>query len=90
VGSIWKRPDSVPGGFGVSYDVTFQNLTTLQLPPQFQVEQNEAITFRAGGNCAGHGGATGTGFLWLAADCFALVVPQTVAEASRFVGLSYR
>lgn len=29
---------SVRGGFGVSYDVIFQNLILLQLPPQFQQE----------------------------------------------------
>ena len=34
--------NTVQGGFGISYDVTFQNLTILQLPPPFQVEQNEA------------------------------------------------
>jgi hypothetical protein len=72
---------SVRGGFGVSYDVTFQNLTTLQLPPQFQVEQNEAIT------CSGLAGtapawcATGTGFLAGGGLLSQLVVPQTVEEA---------
>jgi hypothetical protein len=72
---------AVRGGFGISYDVTFQNLTILQLPPQFQVEQNDAIT------CSGLAGvppawcATGTGFLAGGGLLTRLVPPRTVAEA---------
>ncbi len=72
---------SVRGGFGVSYDVTFQNLTILQLPPQFQVEQNQGIT------CSGLAGpapawcATGTGFLAGGGLLSQLVIPQTVKQA---------
>jgi hypothetical protein len=77
---------AVRGGFGISYDVTFQNLTTLQLPPQFQVEQNESIT------CSGLAGvppawcATGTGFLAGGGLLTRLVPPQTVAEARAATG----
>jgi hypothetical protein len=35
---------AIRGGFGVAYDVNFQNLVTLQLPPQLQSEQNPNIT----------------------------------------------
>jgi hypothetical protein len=35
---------SIRGGFGVAYDVNFQNLVLLQLPPQLQTEQNANIT----------------------------------------------
>src|SRR4029077_4451872 len=74
------------GGFGVSYDVTFQNLTTLQLPPQFQVEQNDVIT------CSGLAGvppawcATGTGFLAGGGLLTRLVPPQNVEEARAATG----
>jgi Carboxypeptidase regulatory-like domain len=77
---------AVRGGFGVSYDVTFQNLTTLQLPPQFQVEQNEVIS------CSGLAGsppawcATGTGFLASGGLLSRLVPPQTVGEARAATG----
>ena len=77
---------AVRGGFGVSYDVTFQNLTTLQLPPQFQVEQNDVIT------CSGLAGvppawcATGTGFLAGGGLLTRLVPPQNVAEARAATG----
>ena len=77
---------AVRGGFGVSYDVTFQNLTTLQLPPQFQVEQNDVIT------CSGLAGvppawcATGTGFLAGGGLLTRLVPPQTTAEARAATG----
>jgi hypothetical protein len=90
VGFAWDPFGSgrtaVRGGFGVSYDVTFQNLTTLQLPPQFQVEQNETIT------CSGLAGpapgwcASGTGFLAGGGLLSQLVVPQTVEEARTSTG----
>ena len=54
---------SIRGGFSLAYDVTFQNLTSLQLPPQLQTEQNPSLT------CSGAAGmppawcATGQGFL---------------------------
>ena len=77
---------AVRGGFGISYDVTFQNLTILQLPPQFQVEQNEAIT------CSGLAGippawcTSGTGFLAGGGLLRTLVPPQTVEEARASTG----
>jgi hypothetical protein len=54
---------AVRGGFSLAYDVTFQNLIQLQLPPQLQSEQNPNLT------CSGASGtppawcATGTDFL---------------------------
>ncbi len=54
---------AIRGGFSLAYDVTFQNLTLLQLPPQLQSEQNPSLT------CSGAAGpppawcATGQGFL---------------------------
>ena len=35
---------SIRGGFGLAYDVNFQNLVNIQLPPQLQTEQNPTIT----------------------------------------------
>lgn len=35
---------SIRGGFAIAYDVNFQNLVSLQLPPQLQTEQNPNIT----------------------------------------------
>jgi hypothetical protein len=35
---------SIRGGFGIAYDVNFQNLVSIQLPPQLQTEQNPLIT----------------------------------------------
>lgn len=35
---------AIRGGFGLSYDITAQNFTLLQLPPQLQTEQNPDIT----------------------------------------------
>lgn len=90
IGFAWdpfgNAKTAVRGGFGISYDVTFQNLTILQLPPQFQVEQNEAIT------CSGLAGvppawcAAGTGFLAGGGLLTQLVSPQTVAEARAATG----
>ncbi|HET9400624.1 MAG TPA: TonB-dependent receptor [Candidatus Acidoferrales bacterium] len=77
---------AVRGGFGISYDLTFQNLTILQLPPQFQVEQNPTIT------CSGLAGtppswcASRAGFLSGGGLLSTLVPPQTQAEARAATG----
>jgi hypothetical protein len=34
---------AIRGGFGIAYDITFQNLPLLQLPPQLQTEQNPEL-----------------------------------------------
>lgn len=52
---------SIRGGFGVAYDVNFQNLVVLQLPPQLQTEQNTNITCGSASPPAWC--ATGRGFL---------------------------
>jgi hypothetical protein len=52
---------SIRGGFGVAYDVNFQNLVLLQLPPQLQTEQNANIT--CGSALPPAWCATGRGFL---------------------------
>ncbi len=48
VGFAWDPTGNhmwaIRGGFGVSYDVSPQNFTLLQLPPQLQTEQNPDIT----------------------------------------------
>ena len=46
LGKIFGEPgkSSIRGGFGMAYDVNFQNLVLLQLPPQLQTEQNPNIT----------------------------------------------
>ena len=47
IGFAWDpfgdRKTAVRGGFAVAYDVVFQNLPLLQLPPQLQTEMNPAI-----------------------------------------------
>lgn len=71
IGFAWDpRGDgkwAVRGGFGVSYDVSPQNFTLLQLPPQLQTEQNPDITCTLPGApawCADYlAGGPGTGFL---------------------------
>ncbi|MBI4473093.1 MAG: TonB-dependent receptor [Acidobacteria bacterium] len=70
---------SIRGGFAVAYDVTFQNLPLLQLPPQLQTEQNPELT------CAGANRpawcATGRGFLAGGGLLQDNVPPRTQAEA---------
>jgi hypothetical protein len=65
---------SIRAGFGISYDVAFGNLATLQLPPQFQQELDAA---------AGNGGAfgTNTGFLQNGGLGNTPVPPTTTADA---------
>jgi hypothetical protein len=52
---------SIRGGFGMAYDVNFQNLVNIQLPPQLQTEQNPTITCSSATPPAWC--ATGSGFL---------------------------
>ena len=72
---------AVRGGFSLAYDVTFQNLTLLQLPPQLQTEQNPILT------CSGAAGtppawcATGNGFLAGGGLAQVNVPPTTQADA---------
>src|SRR5207249_4191272 len=70
---------SIRGGFGVAYDVTFQNLPLLQLPPQLQTEQNPELS------CAGSSKpswcATQRGFLAGSGLLQVNVPPTTQAEA---------
>ncbi len=74
-----KGRTSIRGGFAVAYDITFQNLPLLQLPPQLQTEQNPELT------CAGTSKpawcATGRGFLAGGGLLQANVPPTTQAEA---------
>ena len=71
VGFAWDPTGNhlwaIRGGFGVSYDVSPQNFTLLQLPPQLQTEQNPDITCTLPGApawCANFvSGGPGTGFL---------------------------
>jgi hypothetical protein len=71
---------SIRGGFGVAYDVTFQNLPTLQLPPQLQTEQNPQLS------CAGATRpswcATGAGFL-AGGGLLQVNVPPTTQAGAR-------
>jgi hypothetical protein len=65
---------AIRGGFGISYDVLYGNLATLQLPVQFQTELDAS---------AGSGGifGTDTNFLQNGGVGSALLVPTTAAEA---------
>jgi hypothetical protein len=72
---------AIRGGFSLAYDVTFQNLTLLQLPPQLQSEQNPDLT------CSGAAGtppawcATGQGFLAGGGLAQVNLPPTTQADA---------
>jgi hypothetical protein len=70
---------AVRGGFAVSYDVPFQNLALLQLPPQLQTEQNPQLSCALAGAPSWCG--TGTGFLAGGGLLSENVSPTTVEEA---------
>lgn len=71
---------SIRGGFGVAYDVNFQNLVLLQLPPQLQTEQNPNITCGSANPPAWC--ATGRGFL-AGGGLLQINVPPTTQAAAR-------
>jgi hypothetical protein len=75
---------SIRGGFGVAYDVNFQNLTLLQLPPQLQTEQNPDITCASATPPAWC--ATGRGFLAGGGLLQVNVPPITRADARSSTG----
>lgn len=70
---------SLRGGFGISYDVLFGNLATLQLPPQFQQELDAS---------AGNGGpfGTNTAFLQNGGITNTPIPPNTTADARAATG----
>jgi len=70
---------SIRGGAGIAYDVTFQNLVLLQLPPQLQTEQNPDLTCASASRPAWC--ATRTGFLAGGGLLAVNVPPTTQAEA---------
>jgi hypothetical protein len=76
---------AVRGGFGVSFDVSPQNFSLLQLPPQLQTEQNPDITCTLPGSpawCANFlSGGPGTGFLSGGGLLQVNVPPATKEEA---------
>ncbi|SRR5581483_4092546 len=86
-----SRKWAIRGGFGIAYDVAFQNLPLLQLPPQLQSEQDPDITCGLSGApswCAGFnsatwtaGGNTGQGFLVGGGLLQVNVPPVTQADA---------
>lgn len=71
---------AIRGGFGVSYDVTFQNLVLLQLPPQLQTEQNPNLTCALSNPPAWC--PNGPGFL-AGGGLLAINVPPTTAADAR-------
>jgi hypothetical protein len=70
---------SFRGGFGLAYDVNFQNLVTLQLPPQLQTEQNPQLTCASTNPPAWC--ATSRGFLAGGGLLQVNVPPTTAADA---------
>ena len=81
---------AIRGGVGVSYDLTAQNFTLLQLPPQLQTEQNPAITCALANPpawCPGYlAGGPGTGFLRYGGLLQENVPPVTQADARAATG----
>ena len=84
---------AVRGGIGVSYDLTAQNFTLLQLPPQLQTEQNPAITCSLANPpawcpdyLAGAAGNGGQGFLLGGGLLQVNVPPVTQADARAATG----
>jgi hypothetical protein len=75
---------SIRGGFGMAYDVNFQNLVSLQLPPQLQTEQNPTITCASATPPAWC--ATGQGFLEGGGLLQINVPPTTQADARASTG----
>ncbi len=75
---------SIRGGFALAYDVNFQNLVLLQLPPQVQTEQNPTITCTYATPPAWC--ATGTGFLAGGGLLQVNVPPVTQEEARAATG----
>lgn len=77
---------AVRGGFGVSFDVTPQNFSLLQLPPQLQTEQNPDITCTLPGSppwCANFlAGGPGSGFL-TGGGLLQVNVPPTTREEAQ-------
>ncbi len=70
---------SIRAGFGMAYDVNFQNLVVLQLPPQLQTEQNPNLTCAAAAPPAWC--ASGAGFLAGGGLLQVNVPPVTQADA---------
>jgi hypothetical protein len=75
---------SIRVGFAIAYDVNFQNLASLQLPPQLQTEQNPTITCASATPPAWC--ATGTGFLAGGGLLQINVPPVTQADARASTG----
>ena len=86
MGKIFGGPgkSSIRGGFAMAYDVNFQNLVLLQLPPQLQTEQNPVITCASSTPPAWC--ATGTGFLAGGGLLQINVPPTTQADARASTG----
>ncbi len=82
---------SVRGGFGIAYDVTYQNLPLLELPPQLQSEQDPNITCSLPGApawCPNYHPSTtvpglGQGFLSDGGLLSVATPPATVADARK-------
>jgi hypothetical protein len=77
---------SLRGGFGVSYDVKFQNFASITLPPQLQSELNENSACTLTPQPAWC--ATGTGFLASGGLPPAYIAPATQTDA-RAITTSY-
>ncbi len=79
--SIFGEPgkSSIRGGFGIAYDVSFQNLVLSRLPPQLQTQQNPDLTCRAANAPAWC--ASQRGFLAAGGLLDVHVPPSTVAQA---------
>jgi hypothetical protein len=75
---------SIRGGFGMAYDVNFQNLVSLQLPPQLQTEQNPIVTCASATPPAWC--ETGAGFLAGGGLLQINVPPVTQADARASTG----
>jgi hypothetical protein len=71
---------SLRGGFGMAYDVSFQNLVLLQLPPQLQTEQNPQLTCASTNPPAWC--AAGRGFL-AGGGLLQINVPPTTPDEAR-------
>ncbi len=71
---------SIRAGFGTAYDVSFQNLVTLQLPPQLQTEQNAGLTCSLPNAPSWCG--SGQGFL-AGGGLLSVNVPPTTVEEAR-------
>lgn len=93
IGFAWDpwgdRKTALRGGFAVAYDVIFQNLPLLQLPPQLQTELNAGSVCVPGFPAPPAWCATGTGFVATGGLPAIFLSPELTATEARSLTQSF-